>query len=165
MVRPCLDFEGDGVQKVELDYLRLIYAVSELRKQHGDDAEGYVVAVTNEMLNRFTHLERDYHGKEYAQLLSVSLESYLRQTGRSKKTEVLSGIVRAAVLEKGDGRVAGAIHRAMREFILRETISGLEPDVQQIKDKDKFPFRIRWDYYGIVETKAIDRPIDVEVVK
>lgn len=164
MVRPRLDFEGNGMLEVELNYLRLIYAVRELRR-HGDSAEGYIVAATNEMLNRLTHLERDYHGKVYAQVSSVSLESYLRQTAQSKKTEVLSGIVRSAILEKSDSQLAGVIHRAMREFILRETIIGLEPGVKQIEDKSKFPFHIPWDYYGVVETKVIDRMITADAAK
>lgn len=157
MVRPHLDFEGNGVRGVELDYLRLIYAVSELRKQ-GDNAKGYVVVVTDDMLNRLARLERDYQGKKYAQVLSVSIESYLRQTAHSRKIEILSGMMRAAITDTSHVPSNATVHRSIREFILKETILSLEPDVIQVKEKSRFPFGVRWDYYGVIEDARERQP-------
>jgi hypothetical protein len=39
----------------------------------------------------------------------------------------------------------------MRDFILTETILGLEPGVRQITVANEFPFGVHWDYYGIIE--------------
>ena len=46
MVKSQLDLRGAKSQKLELDYLRLIYAVKKIRKQK-DNAMGYLAALTN----------------------------------------------------------------------------------------------------------------------
>lgn len=76
----------------------------------------------------------------------------------TEKTENLSGIVRAAVLDTSVGPLAVSLHRSMTESVLAETILGLEPDIQQVKDENRFPFSIRWDYYGVVGQENGDRP-------
>lgn len=149
-MKPHLDFQGARRPKFELDYLRLIYAVSEIRKQ-GEDAQGYFVVTAPSMLRRMSQIEHEYRGKNYAEVLSVSLGGYLMRIAPTEKAEILSGIVRAAALDTSAGSLATSIHSSMREFILAETILGLESNVQQVKDESRFPFCIRWDYYGVVE--------------
>ena len=154
MVQPELDSPGARVRKAELDYLRLIYAVSQIRKQ-GGNAQGYFVVTDSGMLRRLNQMERAYRGREYATILEVSLNGYLKRAGQAGKTEILSGMVKDAVTEKEDGGAPG-IRRRMREFILAETMLDLEPSVQQVKEEDKFPFGIRWHYYGMAVEKSPD---------
>jgi hypothetical protein len=156
MLKPYADLQNANGPKIELDYLRLVYAVSEIRKW-GDNAQGYFVLTDAGMLNRLSQLEHDYRGETYAKVLRVSLDSYLRHAEQTEKTELLSGIVRTAILDTGDRSSAITIRRRMREFVLTETILGLEPDVRPVTDEGRFPFRIRWDYYGIVEDNIGDR--------
>ena len=150
MLKPQLDFKVSRVLKVELAYLQLIYAIIQIRKQ-GENAQGYFFVTNGEMLNRLSQFEHDYRGKEYAEVLRVSLDSFLRRTVRAEKTGILSGIVRAAILDTNDAPSTSSSYRSMREFILAETIVGLEPDVRHLKDESRFPFRVGWDYYGVVE--------------
>src|SRR3972149_6552068 len=150
MLKPQLDFQGAQARELELEYLRLIYAVSQIRKQ-GENAQGYFVITRRGMLNRLKQLEQKYQGNEYAELLMISSSVYLGPTAQPDKTEILSGIVRAAVLERVDGRPAATIHRNMREFILTETILGQERDVRQVKDEKRFPFGVRGGDYGVGE--------------
>ena len=154
IVKPHLDSHDTRVFKVELDYLRLIYSVSEIRKQ-GEDAQGYFVTTADNILNRLNQLEHRYLGKDYAKVLGISPDGYLRRGERTEKTEILSGLIRAAILDESP--VSSSIHRTMREFVLAETILGQEPDVQQVKDANKFPFGVRWDYYGVVERQSGER--------
>ncbi len=153
MVKPHPDFQDARVPKIELDYLRLLYAVSELRHR-GENAQGYFLVTADVMLSRLGKLERDYHGKDYAKVLRVSPDYYLGSALRTQKMQILSGFVRDAVLDKGYGQSAASIHRNMREFILAETILGYEPDVRQLTDENRFPFHVPWDYYGIVEDRG-----------
>lgn len=152
MMKPHQDSQRVKDPKAELDYLRLLYAVSQIR-QRGEAAKGYFVVTSDDALNRLSQLEHEYGGKEYAEVVSASPEGYLRHGAKGGKTEILSGLVRDAILDKGDSRSAASIQRRMREFILAETILGYEPDARQVKDVNRFPFRIRWDYYGVVENK------------
>ena len=73
-----LDFKGAKGPKTELDYLRLVYAVKEIKKQ-GDDAQGYLVVMTDEMLNRVSQWEHKYRGKGHVKVKSASLPERIRR--------------------------------------------------------------------------------------
>jgi hypothetical protein len=159
MARPHLDFRGAGISKAELDYLRLTYAVSQIRRT-GGDAQGYFVVTSRDQHERLSRLEKDYHGQEYVEVIGASLSAYLGRTSPAE-TEIISGMVKAAVLEEGERRSAARVNRHLREAFLADTIQAREPGVRQSKDEARFPFRVRWDYYGIVDRAKID-PISGE---
>jgi hypothetical protein len=59
MAKSFLNLEGARSQKLELDYLRLIYAVKEIRKR-GDSALGYLVVLTPQIGIRLKQWENKY---------------------------------------------------------------------------------------------------------
>lgn len=144
-----LDLKGAKAPKLELDYLRLIYAVKEIRKQ-GDSAQGYLVVMTDGILTRVRQWEYKYQGNACVKVLSVSLPSRVRCTLESEKTRNLAGMVAGATGGKASGRSSADTGRNIGEAALIEVILGLEPSVRRVRDENRFPLGIRWDFYGVV---------------
>ena len=149
MAKSHLDLKGAKAPKLELDYLRLIYAVREMRKQ-GDSAQGYLVVMTEEILNRVRQWEYKYQGKECVEVLSVSLPSRVRRTLENEKPRNLAGMVAGSTGGKAGGRSNADTGRNTGEAALTEIILRLEPSVQRVRDENRFPLGIRWDFYGVV---------------
>lgn len=150
MAKSHLDLRGAKAPKLELDYLRLVYTVKEIRGK-GDNAQGYLVVMTEEILNRVKQWEYKYQGKEYVELFSATLPNHVRRTLENEKARNLAGMVTGAMGEKAGGRSNSDKGRNIGETALNEIILRLEPNVQQIKDENRFPLGIRWDFYGLVQ--------------
>ncbi|MBI2849703.1 MAG: hypothetical protein HYX80_01510 [Chloroflexi bacterium] len=150
MVKPFPDCKGHKASMIELDYLRLIYAVGEMRRQC-EDAQGYFVVIADEIPRRMSKWEHAYQGNRCVEMISTSPASYVRHPAGNEKTANLSGMVTAAILDKSGRQSYSSIRRSIEDCILAETILALEPNVQRIRDESRFPLGIRWDYYGVVE--------------
>ena len=143
-----LDFKGAKGPKTELDYLRLVYAVKEIKKQ-GDDAQGYLVVMTDEMLSRVSQWEYKYQGKGYVEVRSASLAERIRHKLENEKAANLAGMIEGLVGDRAAGRSNANIGREIGEDALTEIIQGSEPNVQRVRDENRFPLGIRWDFYGV----------------
>lgn len=149
VVRPYPDVIGRRARKLELDYLRLVYFVGEMRKQ-GENAQGYFIVIGDQMPKQMNKWEQDYRGKQCVQLVSTLPTSYVHHSVLNDKTTDLTRMVTAAILNKTAELSNSELLRDMEDYITRETILSLEPGVQQIEDKSRFPMGIRLDYYGVV---------------
>jgi hypothetical protein len=150
MAKSHLDLKGAKASKLELDYLRLIYAVKEIRKQ-GDSVQGYLVVMTDEILNRVRQWEYKYQGKEFVDLHSISLTGRGRHRLENEKAMNLAGMVAGATGGKAAGRSIADAGRNIGEAALKEIVLRLEPNVRMVMDRNRFPLGMRWDFYGIVE--------------
>ena len=149
MAKSHLDFKGAKSPKLELDYLRLVYAITAMRKQ-GDNAQGYFVVMADEMLSRISKWECNYRGKEYVEVVSASLNGHVSHTLENNKTVNLTRVVVSTIWDKSADRSITNVGRDIGEGILTEIIERLEPNVQRVRDENRFPLGIRWDFYGVV---------------
>ncbi|GEM_PF-2160396 len=156
MVKPYPDTRGHQSPRVELDYLRLVYAVGEMRRR-GENAQGYFIVIGDQIPRQMTRWEQDYGGKRYVELMSTLPTSYIRHSVLNERATDLSGMVTAAILDTTRLSNSGIL-RNIEDYIMEETILALEPHVQRIKDRGRFPLDIRWDYYGVVEFSESNRP-------
>jgi len=149
MAKSHLDLRGAKGSKLELDYLRLVYAIKEIRKQ-GDDAHGYLVVMNDAIFKRVIQWETKYQGKELVTLDIASLSDPTKRTLEKEKARNTEGMVAGA--SGGDvGSLSNADKgRDIGEAALSHIIVHWEPSVQQIRDESKFPLSIRWDFYGLV---------------
>jgi hypothetical protein len=151
MVKPYPDVKGRQALQFELDYLRLVYAVGEMKKQ-GENAQGYFIVIGDGIPNRMAKWEHDYRGKRCVELISTLPTSYLGHTIEKEKSTDLSGMVTAAILGKTARLSDSTVRRNIEDYVIGSTILALEPRVQQIKDESRFPMGIRWDYYGVADS-------------
>jgi hypothetical protein len=148
MSKLYLDFKGAKGPKLELDYLRLLYAVKEMKKQ-GESAHGYFVVMTDDMVNHANQWEFKYGGVGNVEVISASLAERIRN-----KLQNTNSLKIAAILPE-NSRINGS-HRApnfgrdIGEGALAEIVTSLEPAVQRVRDENRFPLGIRWDFYGII---------------
>ncbi|MFC1869821.1 hypothetical protein ACFLYE_00950 [Chloroflexota bacterium] len=149
MAKSHLDLRGAKGPKLELDYLRLVYAIKEMRKE-GYSAQGYLVVMTEEILNRVRQWEYKYRGTEFVKVMIVSLTARMRRTLENDKKRNVAGMVAGTTGGKAGGRSNADTSRDIGEAALTEVILRQEPDVQRVRDESKFPLSIRWDFYGVV---------------
>ncbi|MFC2019153.1 hypothetical protein ACFLU4_04260 [Chloroflexota bacterium] len=149
MAKSNLDLRGAKGPKLELDYLRLVFAIKEIRKQ-GDSAQGYLVVMTDEILNRAKKWEYKYKGEEFVTLTTASLSNQTKRTLENEKTRNTEGMVAGASGGNADGLSNADNGRDIGEGALSHIIAQMEPNVQRIRDESKFPLGIRWDFYGSI---------------
>ncbi len=149
MVKSHLDLRGAKGPKLELDYLRLVYAIKELRKQ-ADVAQGYLVLMTDRIFNQVKQWEYKYQGKELVKLKIASLSDQAKRTLENEKARNTAGMIAGTSGGNAGSRSNASNGRYIGEVALSHIIVQLEPNVQRIKDESKFPLGIRWDFYGLV---------------
>ena len=150
MAKSFLDLKGAKSQKLELDYLRLVYAVKDLRKG-GEDAQGYLVVFTSQILERVKQWESKYQGKGCVEIIDVSLRRCVKSRLKQEKESNLAGMAAAVTGGEAGGRSNANFGRDTGESNLRKILLGLEPRVKEVKDENRFPCCIRWDFYGVVD--------------
>ena len=150
MAKSHLDLKGAKSSKLELDYLRLVFAVKEMRRQ-GDSAQGYLAILTPEISGRVKQWEHKYRGRECVEVMTISLPGHVKNGLKQEKASNLAGMVAGATGGESGGRSSADFGRETVEHALRRIILKSEPDVHQVIDENKYPFGIRWDFYGIAD--------------
>jgi len=150
MAKSFLDLKGARSPKLELDYLRLVYAVKDLRKS-GDGAQGYLVVLTPEISECVKRWENKYRGKDCVTVIDISLPNPIKNRLKLEKENNKAGMVAGATGGKARGRSSANLGRQTGEYALTDAILELEPRVKQIRDENKFPCYVRWDFYGTVD--------------
>ncbi len=149
MAKSFLDLKGAKSQKLELDYLRLVYAVKDLRKG-GDDAQGYLVVLAPRISERVKQWENKYRGRGFVEIIDVSLTNSDKYQLKQEKVNNLAGMAAGVTGGVAGERSSASFGRDAGENNLRKMIFRLEPRVKEVKDENKFPCCVRWDFYGVV---------------
>ena len=150
MAKSNLDLNGVKPIKLELDFLRLVYAVKELRAK-GEDAQGYLLIMTETIEQRTRVWARKYDAEDT--VIVVRLELSDDQLAR-RRDEVTANIQAMVDVVQGRGSREGAdarFGRDLGENALAALIESRETKVVRKSDQARFPFGIRWDYYGTNE--------------
>lgn len=133
---------------MELDYLRLAFAVGELRRS-GEHAIGYLLGMTRAIGNRAAAWGAKYETHAEVQVLVAALtgnqhREFTREA-RSNRRGILAGTRGRTVRGGSDARQGGRL----AEVLLGRLIKKREEGVQRIQTKAPFPFGGQWDYYGV----------------
>ena len=148
MAKRHLDLRGAKAEKVELDYLRLAFAVRELRRS-GEHAMGYLLVMTPAIGKRAAGWGAKYQTHTEVEVLvaglTVNQHRELTREARSNRSGMVAGTRGRAVRGRSDARQGGRL----AEVLLRRLIKKRENRVRCIQNKAQFPFAIQWDYYGV----------------
>jgi hypothetical protein len=147
MVKRNLDLKGAKGPKLELDFLRLVYAVKELRKA-GYEAKGYLLVMTTSIARRVNAWRKKYDAGDSVLVETAQLSPGQRQTIENEIRENKNGMVAGTVGEDVAGRSDATDGAKIGEELLRQLIETHEPVVHRSFHEQDFPFLIRWDYYG-----------------
>lgn len=146
MAKRHLDLKGAKAQKLELDFLRLVYVVKELRRV-GKDAQGYLLVMKAPIQQRVARWQEKYQAGDtvrvcVARLSPDQCEALDQEIARNK-----AGMVAGTLGKKVGGHSDATFGSQLGEDELRKWIEREEPGVQKCDTKDA-PFGIQWDYYG-----------------
>ena len=149
MAKRHLDLKGAKAPKLELDYLRLMVAVRQLR-QRGHDAAGYLLVMTPTIKRRTQTWASKYGAKDEVQVLVATLTSR-----RQRQVQVEVMLNKGGMIDGSRGRPVRGRSDARKgarwaERQLCALIEKHELGVRRISDSNRFPLRIQWDYYGVV---------------
>ena len=150
MAKRNIDLKGAKQQKLELDYLRLVYCVKELRRAKAD-AQGYLLVMTDPIARRVEVWRDKYSADE---TVRVHVAQLSEQNMRDIQDEIqanIDGMVAGTIGEGVAGRSDASVGGQLGERQLQDVIASHEQNVVRCEDEVEFPFRIRWDYYGRVE--------------
>jgi hypothetical protein len=150
MAKSHLNLNGAKREKLELDYLRLVYTVKDLRAQ-GESAQGYLVVLDEDLASRARRWESSYKAQECVTVVLAHLPEQVMEKVKDEKRKNRAGMVSGATGAKAGGRSSTTFSKATAEDVLRTKICELEPNVEAVDDKKKFPCGIRWDFYGVVK--------------
>ncbi len=150
MAKRALDLNGAKRQKLELDYLRLVYAVKELRRQ-GKGAQGYLVVLTNEIYNTTSTWNEKYQANDTVKVLVASITEQERRDIENEINLNISGMLAGTAGEDTKGQSSAERGGAIGEHYLNELIKQYEPGVAKGINEKGFPFTISWDYLGKID--------------
>jgi hypothetical protein len=148
MAKRHLDLKGAKGPKLELDFLRLVYAVKELRRG-GDDAQGYLL-VADEKIKQCVdkRWRKKYRAGDTVRVCVAQLTDTERAVLEQEVKKNRAGMVAGALGEDVGDRSSAARGASLIERELKRTIESHEPGVQQCDDPAESTIDIQWDYYG-----------------
>jgi hypothetical protein len=147
MVKRNLDMNGAKGPKLELDFLRLVYAIKELRRS-GSDAKGYLLVMTPPIAQRVAGWQSKYQAGDSVVVLTAQLSQEQFGIIRAEVRANIEGMVAGTVGENVAGRSDATAGGQIGEELLQQLIEIHEQGVHRSLNEREFPFRIRWDYYG-----------------
>lgn len=152
MAKSNLDLTGAKRQKLELDLLRLVYAVT-LKRALGDEAQGYLMVMTNE-IKRIAEGWAIKYQQASAVTIGVSehsndeLTNFIAEKIRNRSA-VRASLSGGEFGSDADASVAGnACERQLLDFVQAKE----GPDLDVIIGQPGF-LGVRWDVYTMAHPK------------
>ena len=160
MAKRHLDLRGAKGPKLELDFLRLVVAVRDLRSA-GNEAQGYLLVLTNDIGGRVATWVSKYRAGDAVQILRSELSTDRLAQIRREVESNIQGMAAKFLGKDVAGRSDASFGAGLLETELREVIGKREHGVVQVCDPALLPFGIRWDLYG---TRAAQSAVSAGVV-
>jgi len=147
MAKSHLDLKGAKGPKLELDFLRLVYTVKELRAR-GDQAKGYLTVMEKGIATRVDSWIEKYQAGDTVVVEVAGLSADEREALKAEKKRNVAGMIAGSLGSTVGNQSNAELGKRAGEDALRRLVISREPGVQEIKDEGVFPLGIRWDFYG-----------------
>lgn len=148
MAKSHLDLRGAKGPKLELDLLRLVYAVKELRSREREEAQGYLLVMTRRIAERAKSWMKRYEAGDAVVVVAAGLSQGDLAALRAEKNRNVAGMVAGTLGEVVGDQSDAAFGKRLGEEELRNLIRSKESGANEITDESQFPFGVRWDFYG-----------------
>ena len=145
MAKSFLDLRGAKAPKLELDFLRLAYAVRELREA-GEEAVGYLMVLVPEVAKAIEVWRDKYSTGESVVVLCEEPEGENLEALIKEKANNALGFITDRRFEEAEREPSLAdLGKQLGETALLKAVKARH---QGLSPSSKFPFGIQWDYYG-----------------
>lgn len=145
MAKSCMNLKSGQSKSLELDYLRILYAMQKLGK---DKVKGYFMVGGDNIRKRMITWDIKYKAEGCIAVLVPKLTSREKELIRKEKAKNAKGI-------SGKNAKEAAANKSEKLFEdkLVAAISQIYPKAKRISDTKYFPFGIRWDYCAKVDSR------------
>ena len=145
MAKSSLDLRGAKGPKLELDFLRLAYAVRDFREA-GEDAIGYLMVLDSSVAETAARWAEKYRTEDAIAVLCCEPGSIDRELLVVEKTNNAIGFLPDLAIRNLDRKLAFAhFGKNLGEESLIKSIEERHPGIIRSYD---FPLGIHWDFYG-----------------
>lgn len=151
MSKSNLDLKGAKGPKLELDYLRLVYAAKELQRL-GEGSATYLCVMTSEIEQRISVWARKYDAQGVVTVVVPPSDAIDRNRLSEEKRNNIDGMIEGTMGASSGGKSDASYGRDAGEEYLRLTILSEHPGLVESQDKREFPFNVNWDFYGVYDT-------------
>lgn len=145
MAKSSTDLNGAKAQKVELDFLRLVYAKQTLRARSVDVA-AYLLVMVDDVASRTHKWARDYDVEGLVEVLVADLSDEDLNRLRAEKKANADG--NKAAGGKSKQQASAKFGEKLGESELRRQIMARHPEAIEITRKECRPFKVQWDFFG-----------------
>lgn len=149
MAKAQLDLVGAKRRSLELDFLRLAYAVRRVTSL-GDEACGYILVVTHSVADTVKKWMEKYGTEDSVIIIEASLTNEELRALQAEKERNKEGMLSGMRDENVDDLSNADYARTLGEGRLIDAIRKRHPTVEQISDEQKFTLGVKWDFYGVV---------------
>ena len=151
MAKSSLDLRGAKATKLELDYLRLLYAVERIQAQ-GGEAIGYLMVLSEKVAESAKeNLVAKYGNNPAVSIIwSKPAKKGLKKLLAEKADQAGSLLLKKRINQAEKELSVAKLGKELGETALLAQIAILHPGVQPSED---LPLSIQWDYCGIVRTE------------
>jgi hypothetical protein len=144
MAKSPLDGGGAKGRNLELDFLRLLYAVEHFRAA-GNEAQGYLLVLAEPLRTRISKWVKKYDAMDCVELIVATLDESQTRLLSEEKIRNRLGNAKGA-----DRSLASAAYgKRLGEEALRAHILASETGVSETM-AGEVPFGVAWDFYGVV---------------
>jgi hypothetical protein len=144
MAKSPLDLRGAKARNLELDFLRLVYAVEHFRAS-GEVAQGYLLVMADSIRTRISEWIRKYDAVDCVELVVAALSPEQESLLALEKVRNRQGNA-----PRADPALAVAAEgKRLGEEALRRHVLSVEPAITEVRG-GQAPFDVRWDFYGEV---------------
>jgi hypothetical protein len=148
MAKSAENGKGSKSRNLELDFLRLIYAVEHYRSS-GDQAMGYLLVFNQQLRQTIIGWVRKYDAEGAVEIVVAQLSEEQGRLYLEEKDRNRLGNTTAA-----DRSLAMASYsRDLGEQALRDHIQTVEIGVTELELSDA-PFEVLWDFFGSADEIA-----------
>jgi hypothetical protein len=149
MAKSSLDLRGAKAPKLELDFLRLAYAVRDLREA-GEEAVGYLMVLVPKVAKAVERWQDKYSSGEGVVVLCKELEGENLESLIKEKADNAIGFIIDRQFDEAERELSLAdLGKKLGETALHQEISARHPG---LISSQSFPLGIQWDYYGTLDT-------------
>ncbi len=136
-----VEMDESARQELELSFLRIVYAVSHVRR-NGDEGQGYLAVVRQEARDVVRRLKTAYGVGDEVRVVFASLlvSDLAKLTDAAEKVRIGEDV-------NAEREVAGTISTGA----LHREISASELGVVWAGETGPMPFGVPWDFYGMQE--------------
>ena len=151
MSKSNLDLKGAKGPKLELDYLRLVYAAKEFKKR-GEHSVQYLCVMTAEISQRISVWAKKYEAEGIVKVIVPPSGAIDRNRLSEEKRNNMDGMIEGTVGTSSGGKSDASYGRDAGEDYLRLIVLSEHAGLVECQEKRDFPFKVNWDFYGLCDT-------------